>query len=146
LLEQYQYLYDLTPKQELKEALQEVKNQVAFLNSTKFNSNSLKTNLPLNLSANYWKSILDYKPLEDIKEVKIPILILQGERDYQVTMIDFNLWKKALKNNPNAYFISYPKLNHIFISGDNISKPDEYSVKGNVEEKAINDIFTFIVK
>ena len=146
IIEQYEYLYKLTPTQELKDALQEVKEQTALLNSKVFNLNTTKENLPLNLSANYWKSILDYKPIKEIQKVKIPILILQGERDYQVTMKDFELWKTKLKNNKKVSFISYPKLNHIFMSGEKPSDPKEYAIKGIVDEKVIEDIKNFIIQ
>lgn len=146
IIEQYEYLYKLTPTQELKDALQKVKEQTALLNSKVFNLNTTKENLPLNLSANYWKSILDYKPIKEIQKVKIPILILQGERDYQVTMKDFELWKTKLKNNKKVSFISYPKLNHIFMSGEKPSDPKEYAIKGIVDEKVIEDIKNFIIQ
>ena len=146
IIEQYEYLYKLTPTQELKDALQKVKEQTALLNSKVFNLNTTKENLPLNLSANYWKSILDYKPIKEIQKVKIPILILQGERDYQVTMKDFELWKTKLKNNKKVSFISYPKLNHIFMSGEKPSDPKEYAIKGIVDEKVIEDIKIFIIQ
>lgn len=146
IIEQYEYLYKLTPTQELKDALQEVKEQTALLNSKVFNLNTTKENLPLNLSANYWKSIIDYKPIKEIQKVKIPILILQGERDYQVTMKDFKLWKTNLKDNKKASFISYPKLNHLFMSGEKPSDPKEYAIKGIVDEKVIEDIKIFIIQ
>ena len=146
IIEQYEYLYKLTPTQELKDALQKVKEQTALLNSKVFNLNTTKENLPLNLSANYWKSIIDYKPIKEIQKVKIPILILQGERDYQVTMKDFELWKTKLKNNKKVSFISYPKLNHIFMSGEKPSDPKEYAIKGIVDEKVIEDIKNFIIQ
>ena len=146
IIEQYEYLYKLTPTQELKDALQKVKEQTALLNSKVFNLNTTKENLPLNLSANYWKSIIDYKPIKEIQKVKIPILILQGERDYQVTMKDFKLWKTNLKDNKKASFISYPKLNHLFMSGEKPSDPKEYAIKGIVDEKVIEDIKIFIIQ
>ena len=146
IIEQYEYLYKLTPTQELKDALQKVKEQTALLNSKVFNLNTTKENLPLNLSANYWKSIIDYKPIKEIQKVKIPILILQGERDYQVTMKDFKLWKTNLKDNKKASFISYPKLNHLFMSGEKPSDPKEYAIKGIVDEKVIEDIKNFIIQ
>lgn len=146
IIEQYEYLYKLTPTKELKEAILEVKEQTFFLNSKDFNLNSTRENLPLNLSANYWKSILDYKPINEIQKVKIPILILQGERDYQVTMKDFELWKTSLKNNKKASFMSYPKLNHLFMSGEKLSDPKEYLIKGKVEGKVIEDINNFITQ
>lgn len=146
IIEQYEYLYKLTPTQELKDASQKVKEQIAVLNSKSFNINTPKEKLPFNLSANYWQSVLNYKPLNEIKKVKIPILILQGERDYQVTMKDFELWKTSLKNNKKVSFISYPKLNHIFMSGEKPSDPKEYAIKGIVDEKVIEDIKNFIIQ
>lgn len=146
IIEQYNYLYELNPTEDLKSELGKLKNQISFLHSKRFNFNTSKENLPLNLSANYWQSILDYNPLKEVKKVKIPMLILQGERDYQVTMKDFELWKKSLDNNKKATFISYSKLNHLFITGDKKSQPKEYMIKGTVDEMAINDIFNFIQK
>ena len=105
-----------------------------------------KEKLPLDVSAYYWKSVLDYHPIKEIKKVKIPILILQGERDYQVTMKDFEIWKQTLKNNKKAEFISYAKLNHFFITGESPSDPKEYAIKGNVDINVINDIENFISK
>ena len=146
IIEQYNYLYELNPTEDLKSELGKLKNQISFLHSKKFNFNTSKENLPLNLSANYWQSILDYNPLKEVKKVKIPMLLLQGERDYQVTMKDFELWKKSLDNNKKATFISYSKLNHLFITGDKKSQPKEYMIKCTVDEMAINDIFNFIQK
>ena len=146
IIEQYNYLYELNPTEDLKNELGKLKNQIFLLHSKRFNLNTSKENLPLNLSANYWQSILDYNPLKEGKKIKIPMLILHGERDYQVTMKDFELWKKSLDNNKKATFISYPKLNHLFITGDKKSEPKEYMIKGTVDEMAINDIFNFIQK
>lgn len=142
--EQYDHLYQLDPSPELFEGSKKIKEQIAVLKSKEFNLNTPKENLPFNLSAYYWKSLLDYKPLQEVKKVKLPILILQGERDYQVTMKDFQLWKEALKNNNKATLISYPKLNHLFIAGEGISGPKEYRMKGHVDENVINDIAAFI--
>ena len=144
IIEQYDYLYKLTPTQELKDASLKIKEQIVVLSSKSFNLNTPKEKLPFNLSAYYWQSVLKYNPIKEIQKVKIPILVLQGERDYQVTMKDFELWKTSLKNNKKANFISYPKLNHLFISGDNQSEPKEYAIKGTVDGKVITDINYFI--
>lgn len=144
--EQYDYIYKLNPSEELLEAVNKVKEQIAFLKSKDFNVNTPKQKLPFNLSGYYWQSLLDYNPLKEIKKVKTPILVLQGERDYQVTMKDFELWKSALKNNDKATFISYPKLNHLFMSGEGISEPKEYLTKGNVDATVIADIYNFVKK
>jgi dienelactone hydrolase len=144
--EQYDYLYKLNPSSELLEAANKIKEQIAFLKSKDFNVNTPKDKLPFNLSGYYWKSVLNYNPLQEIKKVKTPILILQGERDYQVTMKDFELWKSRLQNNTKATLISYPNLNHLFMSGERISDPKEYLTKGNVDATVIEDIYDFVKK
>jgi len=75
-----------------------------------------------------------------------PVLILQGERDYQVTMDDFHRWKAALSSQPNVTFRSYAPLNHLFIEGNGKSSPAEYNRPGHVAEVVINDIAHWIKK
>ena len=72
--------------------IKRVKNE-SLLKSTK------PEDLPLGLHSYYWQSLNAYNQLEIAKKIKQPILIQQGERDYQVTMTDFNLWKQALNSN-----------------------------------------------
>ena len=59
-------------------------------------------------------------------------------------MTDFNLWKQNLGDQLKNQFISYPSLNHLFMKGEGKSKPSEYEKQGNVEEKVILDISTWI--
>lgn len=146
LLEQYNYLLQLDPSEDMKAEVMKIKEQDKKLRSKQFNLEISSDELPLNLSPTYWKSLLNYNPIKEIKKVKTPILILQGERDYQVSMKDFQMWKTALKKNKKASFISYQKLNHLFMTGESPSNPDEYTIKGNVEEKVIADLFEFIKK
>ena len=78
------------------------------------------------------------------RRLKPPMLILQGERDYQVTMQDFRLWQQALNGKPNVVFHSYPRLNHPFMEGEGKSTPLEYQLKGHVAPYVIDDISSFI--
>ncbi|MES2545711.1 MAG: alpha/beta fold hydrolase [Bacteroidota bacterium] len=144
VLEQLEYLNKIDPADGLKVQLKKFKQQVGYLNSSNFSLNSPKEKLPFSLSAYYWKSLLDYKPLIDVKKIKVPILVLQGERDYQIKMEDYQLWKESLKLNKTAKFISYLNLNHLFMEGTGLSVPKEYSVKGNVNQDVIRDIEIFI--
>ena len=143
--EQFDYLYTLNPSNEMKDEREKINQQIANMHSKSFNLTTSKDNLPLGLSAPYWKSILDYKPLKDIQKVNIPTLIVQGERDYQVTMKDFELWKSGVQHKKKAKCISYPGLNHLFMTGTSPSTPQEYSIKGTVDTKVIKDIKDFIV-
>lgn len=76
--------------------------------------------------------------------LNLPMLILQGERDYQVTMTDFRLWQEALKNKENVAYCSYPSLNHLFLEGEGKSTPQEYMKKGSMPQQVIDDIARFI--
>ena len=73
-----------------------------------------------------------------------PFLILQGERDYQVTLVDFSLWKQALGSREDVTLISYPGLNHLFMAGAGKSTPSEYLTPGNVEQRVVTDIANWI--
>ncbi len=92
----------------------------------------------------YWIDLESYKPLEVAQTITEPVLVLQGERDYQVTMQDFTLWQDAFGGSDNWQFISYPDLNHLMISGTGPSYPTEYMVPGNVSLNVIEDIAGWI--
>ena len=92
----------------------------------------------------YWLDLRQHDPLTIAKELKQPLLILQGGRDYQVTEVDFNHWKEALVARSNVTFKLYPKLNHVFIAGEGRSTPDEYEEPGHVAEGVVTDIAEWI--
>lgn len=90
--------------------------------------------------ASYWLDLRGYNPPELAAQLKQPMLILQGERDYQVTMKDFALWKQALGSNPKVTFKTYPSLNHLFMAGTGKPGPDEYRKSGHVAETVLDDV------
>jgi hypothetical protein len=102
------------------------------------------TNLLVGASARYWLDLRDYDAAATAKTLKQPLLILQGQRDYQVTQADFDGWKKALGASPNATFKLYPNLNHLFIAGEGKSTPSEYERTGHVAETVVADIAAWI--
>lgn len=91
----------------------------------------------------YWEDLASYDQMEVASLLKMPILILQGERDYQVTMEDFDFWKKALSGK-TAKFISYPSLNHLMIEGKGPSTPQEYTLPGHLAPEVVEDILDWI--
>jgi uncharacterized protein len=97
--------------------------------------------------ASYWLDLRGYDPPEAAKAVTRPVLVLQGERDYQVTMAEFARWQAAIGGRANATLKSYPALNHLFIAGTGPGAPLEYSIPGrHVAEEVINDIAAWIRK
>ena len=95
--------------------------------------------------ASYWLDLRGYEPATAAKSLKQPMLILQGERDYQVTMVDdFVRWKAALGDKKGVTFHTYPSLNHLFMTGEGKSLPAEYEKPGHVPVDVINDIAGWI--
>jgi len=92
----------------------------------------------------YWLDLKGYDPSAAAKKLAIPMLILQGERDYQVTMTDFGLWKTAVGSQKGVVMKSYPPLNHLFVPGEGKSLPAEYSKPGHIAPQVIADIAAFI--
>lgn len=92
----------------------------------------------------YWLDLKAYQPAKFAQKIKKPLLLLQGERDYQVPPRELQLWKNELSNKKNVHFISYPHLNHLFIKGEGKSTPQEYNLIGHMENKVIEDIANWI--
>jgi uncharacterized protein len=146
VLDQTGYILSLDPKPspEAEKKLKEIEQQVATVKSPKLTEETSKSELPLGIPAKYWLDLRGYRPAEAARDLSMPMLILQGERDYQVTMVDFANWKNALRSRRDVTFISYPKLNHLFMEGKGKSTPAEYSLPGNVSQEAIDDIAGWI--
>lgn len=92
----------------------------------------------------YWLDLLTYDPVAEAVKLTLPMLILQGERDYQVTMTDFALWEEALGGRRNVVIKSYAALNHQFFTGTGPSLPGEYQNVSHMDVSVIEDISTFI--
>ena len=94
----------------------------------------------------YWLDLRDYRPAEVAATLGVPILILQGARDYQVTKPDYDGWAKALEKNPNAKLTTFPKLDHLFIEGEGPSTPADYERPGlHVSPDVIDAIAKFVL-
>jgi dienelactone hydrolase len=127
----------------------------AYLSEVQANVNKLKKLTSADISSPtilfgapvaYWLDLRQYDPLATAKQLKSRVLILQGERDYQVTLKDYEIWKSALGSQSGVTFKLYPRLNHLFIPGDGKSAPAEYEQAGHVEEKVVSDIAEWISK
>ncbi len=146
ILDQFTYIYGLadTMAEQQKTELEELKEKVARVKSPDLADMSPQ-DLPLGISAAYWIDLRDHNPADIVKTLNMPILVLQGERDYQVLKTeDFEGWKAALNHKPNAAFKLFPKLNHLFIEGEGNSTPQEYLIEGHVKEDVVNTIAQWI--
>ncbi len=148
VLEQVTYIRSLKGEltDEDREELDRLKKQVARVKDPKLTSDTPAKELPLSTSATYWLALRAYNQTATASRLTLPMLIVQGERDYQVTMDDFNLWKKTLADHRNVTFRSYPKLNHLFMEGEGKAKPEEYSKAGHMARELVDDLAAWIKK
>lgn len=98
----------------------------------------------MGLPTAYFLDLKGYDPASEARRLAIPMLLLQGERDFQVTMEDFSLWKTGLAGAKDITFHSYPALNDLFIAGEGPPSPLEYRKAANVAPEVIEDIAVWI--
>jgi len=147
ILDQFTYLYhlsgDITDQQKVE--LASLKVKVDKVKDLEISDDISSQDLPLGISVAYWQDLREHNPVEAAKTLTMPVLVLQGGRDYQVlATVDFQGWKDALKNKDNVNFQLFPELNHLFIEGEGKSTPQEYLVEGHVKEEVIDTIAQWI--
>jgi fermentation-respiration switch protein FrsA (DUF1100 family) len=104
-----------------------------------------RSELPFGIGAAYWRSFADFTPIETCVREKRPVFVLQGARDYQVTVEDdFARWKEALESCRRIKLKVYQSLNHLFIRGEGQPSPREYEEPGNVDEEVLRDMSEWV--
>jgi dienelactone hydrolase len=148
VIDQIQYIASLTSAQTPANQKQIEKAEAI---AAQVESPSLKPDATVDffgspIPGSYFLDLRNYDPVKVAAGLKIPILVLQGGRDYQVTSADFDIWKKELANDPRATFKFYPSYTHLFNAGAGSGppSPQDYSVPGNVGQDVINDIAKWI--
>ncbi len=147
ILDQYTHIYSLSGamSDNQKAELEELKVKVARAKDPNLSDAVPATDLPLGIYPAYWLDLRGYHPPEVAKSLTMRIFVLQGGRDYQVTVTgDFPHWQKALSGKSSATLKLYPKLFHLFIAGEGPSTPQEYFVEGHVSEEVIQDVARWI--
>lgn len=87
-------------------------------------------------------SWIKYQPQQEIHQLKIPVLIINGTKDIQVPVSDAELLKEA---NLNAELVIIKNMNHLFkkIEGDMIENQKSYM---NPDLPVMEELTTTIVK
>lgn len=134
---------DKSDNTKLKE-LNDVKNSVSKIKKIKKDGDGHI----LLYSKSFWNSLNKLNIEKIVKKLDKPILILQGEDDFQTyAAVDYIKWQEILKDKENCSFKLYPGLNHYFMksNGKDISEAkEEYNIKGTVDKDVISDIANWI--
>ncbi len=100
----------------------------------------------LGLPAVYLHSIATPSAAEYIQELDIPMLILQGSKDFQIYADrDFALYEEITRGLSDVTMIEYDGLNHLFMPSF-MERPDqtEYMTPAKVDEKVLEDMAKWI--
>jgi len=142
IVDQYQYLSNLDG--EISEDEQAAIDQVAAIADQLKEPESLDAETPiLGAYPAYWIDLKDYKPLEEVMLYTAPKLFLQGDRDYQVPVDQFEAWKATI-GAANAEFYLFQGLNHLMMPGEGDPNPGEYQLPNHVDQQVIETIGEFI--
>jgi len=146
LVDQYEYLSGFPDSGLTDKDVADIKLQATNIKKLGTAGYDESISPPMIASKSYWQYLNNYNQTETARKLELPIFIIQGERDYQVTMEDFNLWEAALQHKDNVTFKSYPLLNHMLHEGIGKATPMEYGVEAKIPEYVISDIANWIKK
>lgn len=146
IFEQIAYLCSLNSTPGCEEQIARLRSQ--FDNVRKFGTPDYDPHVgtPLGQPVSYWQSFDNYRQTEVAKTLTLPMLILNGEKDYNVTMTDFNIWKKELDGKKKVTFKAYPGLNHLFMQSSEKPTPKDYETPRHIPDFVITDIAGWIKK
>ncbi|MFE3198852.1 alpha/beta hydrolase family protein [Embleya sp. NPDC059237] len=141
------YLADLTPGPSAHQAVAALARQAELVAGPALAPNTAPELLPLGFSAAYWLDLRAYDPVATAAALPCPMLILQGGRDYQVTVADdLELWQRALAHRPEVAIRIHQDANHLFLPGSGHPTPAEYARPGHVAPAVVDEIATWLTR
>lgn len=73
-------------------------------------------------------------------ELTVPLLVLQGESDFQVSpTVDFDSWEPVLAGNPDVTMHLFEGLNHFFMPASETADLSDYNIP-NVVDPAVSEL------
>ena len=144
---QFEYIYGLdgqiTPAEQAE--IDNYKRQAARVKQlTPADAARNNKELLLYVPPSYWLDLRGYFPPVVALKLKQPLLILQGERDYNVTLDAFHDWQRTLGKRAHVTFKSYPKLDHLFLEGTGPASNADYARPRNIPKYVVDDIAAWL--
>ncbi|MDZ5087954.1 MULTISPECIES: alpha/beta hydrolase family protein [Mycobacteriaceae] len=148
VLRQVRYLATVhTPSAdpEADPSVQTITRQVALIDDPDLSPSTPDHLLPLGVPAQYWLDLRGYDPVAVAAQLDLPMLIMQGGRDYQVTVTDdLAGWQNGLADRDNVTIRVYPADDHLFFPGSGPSTPASYEPAQHVDEAVVTDIVRWV--
>ncbi len=140
---QVSYIASLDPASAdaARPVIEAMTRQAELVDSAHLTSSTPSGDLPFGVPASYWLDLRGYHPVEVAAAVAKPMLIVQGGRDYQVTVADdLARWQAGLTDRPDVTIRVYDHDNHVFFAGSGPSTPAEYEPAQHMDPAVVRDV------
>lgn len=97
--------------------------------------------------AAYWRDLLSIDLRGAIRSTKLPVLVLQGDKDFEVRKdLDFDVLRASVGSaKGRVAYRSFSELNHLFMRVDGTSSGADYGVPGHLDTEVIVAIADWIL-
>jgi len=147
LLRQVRYLATLpgTLGSQAKAELSQVEQIAAQIDSPALSKESPSTVLFGGVGPAYYLSLKRYNEVATARSIPQPLLLLQGDRDYQVTVAnDLDVWIRGLSGRKGVTTVQFAQADHLFVDGTGPATPLDYDKVGHVDPKVISAIASWV--
>lgn len=135
------HLAQLDPGPATAAAVESFTRQAALVEDPDLSPTAPAAELLFGWPASYWLDLRGYDPVATAASLDKPMLILQGGRDYQVTVADDLVgWQASLAHRPDVVIRVYDADDHLFFSGSGPSIPADYESPQHVDPAVVADI------
>jgi dienelactone hydrolase len=144
---QFRYLASLDPTTAAasQTTIDTITRQAQTVDSPDLSPATPASDLPFGVPAAYWLDLRGYDPAALAAKLGKPMLILQGGRDYQVTIADdLTRWQAGLAEHPAVTIRVYDADNHLFLPGTGPSKPSESEPAQHLDPAIVVDVATWL--
>ena len=147
IVRQVVYLASLQPENSsaAEPSIAALTRQAHMVDSPDLSPTTPSAELPFGVPAPYWLDLRAYDPVAAAAALGKPMLILQGGRDYQVTVDDdLAVWRAGLEDRANVTIRVYENDNHLFFVGSGRSTPAEYEPAQHVDPEVVAEIANWV--
>ncbi|SEK35693.1 alpha/beta hydrolase family protein [Rhodococcus maanshanensis] len=136
------HLAALTGDPSMVDFQETITRQAALVDSPALSLDTPAADLPLGQwPGSYWLDLRGYDPVAASAALERPMLILQGGRDYQVTVADdLARWQAGLAHRPDVMIRVYDADDHLFFAGTGPSVPADYARAQHVDPEVVEDV------
>ncbi|MFC4114497.1 alpha/beta fold hydrolase [Nonomuraea zeae] len=135
------YLASLHSGPGMEAAVETITRQAAAVGGPDLSPSTPAEELLFGWPAAYWLDLRGYDPVATAAALDKPMFILQGGRDYQVTVTDdLPGWRAGLGDRPEVTIRVYDADDHLFFPGAGPSTPAGYEPAQHVDPAVVADI------